>query len=292
MPEALRRAVAYLEGGLVGFLDNIPITSTVGFIGLGLLVLGGFMVLAGLDIIRIERITVRQGRTTWIVGVRLCHHRHCAALSRTHPLEGRIRDRYQLCACTNDCARGISRAGLGAASAAVGSDWTSVAFRIPSGNLWRQADGSYTAVGSKDTIAWSEEVYEGDLELSVDVESPSADGGVDIIVYGDGQGFSRGILIFTVANDGQWIAADTLYQGARFLTTAGSGVYFDGQRHTLGIRIADRQAALTWDGREIVSTFLGDEINSTGRIGLYKYWERPEMTFSNVRVRVPGQGDQ
>jgi hypothetical protein len=281
-----------LEGELVGFLDNIPITSTAGFIGLGLLVLGGFMVLAGLDIIRIERITVRQGRTTWIVGVVFAIIGIALLYPELIPSKA---------ASETDTSSALAPTTVPAAtaapvsapeSAAVGSDWTSVAFRIPSGNLWRQADGSYTAVGSKDTMAWSEEVYEGDLELSVDVESPGAGGGPTVLVYGDGQGFSPGVLIFAVANDYQWIAADTVYDEARFLAVAELGMSSDDQAHTLGIRVADGRATLSWDGREIVSAFLGDDINSTGRIGLYKYWERPEMTFSNVRVRVPKQGDQ
>jgi len=51
------------------FLNNIPIDTTAGFIGLGLLVIGGFMILAGFDIINIEKVTVKQGSRTWIVGI-------------------------------------------------------------------------------------------------------------------------------------------------------------------------------------------------------------------------------
>ena len=268
----------------MGFLDNIPITSTVGFIGLGLLVLGGFMVLAGLDIIRIERITVRQGRTTWIVGVVFA----IIGIALLYP--ELIPSKAQSVADTGPAAVLTPAPDSAPESVVVGSDWTSVDFQIPSGDLWRQtADGSYTAVGSKDTIAWSEEVYEGGLELELTVESPGAGGGPTVLVYGDGRGFSPGVLIFAVANDYQWIAADTLYDEARFLAVAESGVDSDGQAHILGIRIADGQAMLSWDGRVIASALLGDDVNSRGRIGLYKYWERTAATFSNVRMRAYGE---
>lgn len=51
------------------FLDNIPLNTTSGFIGLALLAIGGFMVLAGFGIITIQQISVKQGRATWIIGL-------------------------------------------------------------------------------------------------------------------------------------------------------------------------------------------------------------------------------
>ncbi len=48
---------------------NIPINSPVGFIGLVLLGLGVFFVLAGLDIFSIQQITVHKGKRTWGIGI-------------------------------------------------------------------------------------------------------------------------------------------------------------------------------------------------------------------------------
>ncbi len=276
----------------MGFLDNIPISSTVGFIGLGLLVLGGFMVLAGLDIIRIEKITVRQGRTTWVVGVVFA----VIGIALLYPelVPSKVAAETDTGSALVPTTGPVPTAAQvsAAESAAIGLDWTSVGFQIPSGGLWSKTDdGSYMAQGSKDTIAWSEEVYEGGLELELTVESPSGDRSPTVLVYGDGQGFSRGVLIFAVANDYQWIAADTPYNG-RFLAVAESQLDSDGQTHTLGIRVADGRATLSWDGLEMASASLGDDVNSSGKVGLFKYWEHPSATYSNVRIRVPGEGDQ
>lgn len=51
------------------FLNSIPIHSAAGFFGLGLLLFGGFMILAGFDIISIEKISVKQGQKTWMLGI-------------------------------------------------------------------------------------------------------------------------------------------------------------------------------------------------------------------------------
>jgi len=50
------------------FLNNLGITSPLGFFGLAFLVIGGFMILAGVGIISIQQITIKQGRATWVVG--------------------------------------------------------------------------------------------------------------------------------------------------------------------------------------------------------------------------------
>ena len=53
----------------MGFLDSIGIESTLGSIGLVLVAIGGFMVLAGVGIISVQQVTVKQGRITWAVGL-------------------------------------------------------------------------------------------------------------------------------------------------------------------------------------------------------------------------------
>jgi len=48
---------------------DIPINSLRDYIGLVLLALGGFMILAGFDIISVQQLTVKRGRRTWAIGI-------------------------------------------------------------------------------------------------------------------------------------------------------------------------------------------------------------------------------
>jgi len=51
------------------FLRTLGITSASGLFGLTSLVIGGFMILAGVGVISIQQVTVKQGRATWIMGI-------------------------------------------------------------------------------------------------------------------------------------------------------------------------------------------------------------------------------
>ena len=236
-------------------LNNIPINSTSGFIGLLLMLFGVFMILAGLDIISIQQVTVKQGRRTWILGIVFAllgfvlfyPDLTSPTLITTTPA---VVDPTEVLAPTSTIDLSDTLAG-----------WKSTSFEIPDDGLWRQKeDGTYTAVGSKDTIAWSEEIFEGDLEVSLDVQSPSAFGEANIIIYGNGRGMSPGILIFTVANDIQKIMSDTVYPGGAYLFDTMGTVDFEGQKHTILIRIVDREASLILDGEQITSVFLNNSI--------------------------------
>ena len=48
---------------------DIPINSVKEYIGLALLALGGFMILAGFDVISVQQVTVKKGRRTWAIGI-------------------------------------------------------------------------------------------------------------------------------------------------------------------------------------------------------------------------------
>ena len=54
---------------MIDFINNLGINSTSGLIGLGLALIGFFLILAGFGIISIEKITVQQGKITWIIGI-------------------------------------------------------------------------------------------------------------------------------------------------------------------------------------------------------------------------------
>jgi hypothetical protein len=50
---------------------DIPINSLRDYVGLILLALGGFMILAGFGVISVNQVTVQQGRRTWAIGLLL-----------------------------------------------------------------------------------------------------------------------------------------------------------------------------------------------------------------------------
>jgi hypothetical protein len=169
-----------------------------------------------------------------------------------------------------------------------GSDWQPIQFTLPSkNNYWtRSPDNSYTAKGSQDTFAWAEETYEGNLLLSFEMEiifyENGQAGGGCIIVFGNGIDWSQGTLVFCVDGEYQRIQTDTVYEGTEFLDY--SEVSLDeNHMYTFTIEILDDSASLYLDGKKIVSTALPMRINRSGKIGLYKYSEIPEVTFYKVR---------
>lgn len=164
-------------------------------------------------------------------------------------------------------------------------DWTTPELVVPGDNLWLEEEGTYTAVGTKDTIVWTREKYAGDVEISLDIESPYSFAGASIIVYGNGMSLSPGCLIFTAASDMLAIWKDTIYEEGKFLYDSAASLNFMGEKHTLLVTIIDRKAALYVDGELISSVFLNEDIKDYGRIGFLKYWEFDEITYSNIRIK-------
>lgn len=209
------------------FLNNIPINSTGGFIGLALLVIGGFMILAGVGIISIQQVTVRQGRATWVVGLVLAvggalllyPEFSTPVTAPDGPAAGEVSDPGEA-AAPEPAVTDTAPAAAAQATASLGgelSDWQTLAITVPGDGLWVVEDGRYAASGAKDTIAWSQQLFAGDLELSFDIESPDAYSSGTIILYGNGGSLSPGNLIFVLASDLQAIQADTIYEGGRYL---------------------------------------------------------------------------
>jgi hypothetical protein len=52
-------------------MPDIPVTTPLGYIGVFLAVFGFFLILAGFNIIRVEKIIVEPGRKTWMFGIGL-----------------------------------------------------------------------------------------------------------------------------------------------------------------------------------------------------------------------------
>jgi len=261
------------------FLNNLGINSTSGLIGVVLLAIGGFMVLAGVGIISIQQVTIRQGRATWVVGAVLA----VVGGFLLYPelsTPGAVPDNLAAVADTNPAPTLSSSAPNGRLS-----DWKTIDFAIPGDGLWQKQDGSYTAIGSRDTIAWSEDLFAGDIELSLDIESSKSFSAANIILYGSGRRLAPGNLIFVIASDLQAIQADTIYEGGTYLYSSLSSLEYGEQKHSVLLSIHDRRASLFLDGEEIASAFLDDSINASGKIGLLKWGGINNVTFSNISVR-------
>src|SRR3990172_6849664 len=50
-------------------MTNIPVNTPLGLVGFGLLILGVFLLLTGFNILKIEKITVKPGKPTWVTGI-------------------------------------------------------------------------------------------------------------------------------------------------------------------------------------------------------------------------------
>jgi hypothetical protein len=265
------------------FLNNLGINSPLGFIGLGLLVIGGFMILAGFDIISIEKVTVKQGRRTWVVGI-------IFTIIGTVMLVPEISSKPEL-------ANSIVATESVLAPAEISPNepiktltgWIPVDFLITNNSLWRDpGEGIYTALGSEDAFAWSMETYEGNLVLSLDLESSESKSSGCVVIYGDGNGFSQGSLIFCVDWDGYGLEKHTIYHdGENRLTFTHRNVDLKDNVYSLTIEIMDDVASMYVNGERVFSSlFDPEEINHSGRVGLLKKWFDPQITFSNVQIKL------
>ena len=175
------------------------------------------------------------------------------------------------------------------------AQWRTLDFIIPSETLWREGDNSYTTIAkpSQDTIAWSDEIIEGDFILSARVNSEQSDGIAHLIIYGDGTGFSEGCLIFTYQNGYVFIERDTLYgNDENFLVTMEGNYGFQEPTHDFTIEIREGAATFYVDGEKVAFTFLLPETKRLGRIGFFSNWEESlGMTYSDIKIKILGNGN-
>jgi hypothetical protein len=177
----------------------------------------------------------------------------------------------------------------GAETAQEESVWRDVDFMIPDNRLWRDTSGGiYTAVGSEDAFAWSLDPYQGNLSLSFDLVSSQSKSSGCVIVFGDGQGFSRGNLIFCVDWDGYGLEKHTIYhEGENRITFIPDDVDLKDNIYSVTIEIVDDVASMVVNGDEVFSSFFDPgEIADSGRVGLLKKWFDQEITFSNIQIKT------
>jgi len=177
------------------------------------------------------------------------------------------------------------------------SDWRPLSFMIPNPQIWEESgDDRYTAIGQKsfDAFAWSTETFEGNLRVSLDLESSESQSSGCVIIYGEGHEYSYGSLIFCVDWDGYHLEKHSIYhEGENYLTHSPSNVNLKDKTYSVTIEIIDDLASMYANGEKVISTFFDtEEIDRNGRIGLLKKWFDPEITFSNILVSRPGEENQ
>lgn len=278
---------------------NIPAATPLAFIGFICLGVGAFMVLAGSGIVKVERVSVAQGTRTWVIGAVLAVLGVALLFPELLPSEAADeKPAGSVTATESSTSDGSSdstdkEADEQAAEATeLGSEWARVDFDIPSAKFWtKTAEGSYHALGDVDTFAWSGETIDGDFELALDVQSDHYEDSATVVIYGNGAGFSDGCLIVALESRESRIQSHTVYDGAEFLDVMTSEIDLTGGAHAVTIEVRDRVATVTFDGSVILSASLGDDINSSGQLALYKWGGVTGSTMSNVRIRIPGESD-
>ena len=152
------------------------------------------------------------------------------------------------------------------------------------GTLWRKAgDAAYTASAEEDVFAWSTEVIEGPFEFSADVESDWDNyGEAMVVVYGDGEGWSPGCLIFNLTGYWQGIRAHSIYDPETEWVADIERRLPASDSYRMTIQVTDREARLYVDEALVLSAPLQPEHNREGYIGLVKYAGSAPVTFSNI----------
>lgn len=162
-------------------------------------------------------------------------------------------------------------------------------FVITNQALWQQlAADAYAISGDEDTFAWSREPITGDFEFSADVESAWSDHGeAMVVVYGDGQGWSPGCLIFNVTGFWQSIRAHSIYDPeCDWVAMNEEELDLTRNPYRMTVRVSGGVASLLVDGREVASTPLSGDLNREGYIGLVKYGGSAPVTFSNIVLQA------
>ena len=190
-------------------------------------------------------------------------------------------------------------------------DWQSVEFNTHNPQIWMKGDDQLTAVKQHDVdaFAWSEETFEGDLIISLEMRSleqavdldhsemenqfPYLDSGC-VILYGEAPEFSQGCLIFCVNWDGYYLEKHSHYLDEYPLSFVPITPFNQTDKvYSVTIEISGDLAIITVNGYEVLSTsFDPKEIDNSGRIGLFRNWAEGAITFSNIRIKLPaGSGD-
>jgi hypothetical protein len=159
------------------------------------------------------------------------------------------------------------------------------------GTLWRTAgDSAYTASAEEDVFAWSTEVVKGPFEFSADVESNWDNyGEAMVVVYGDGEGWSSGCLIFNVTGYWQGIRAHSIYDPETAWVAQNEQRLPAGDSYLMTVQVTDDEARLYVNEALVLAAPLQAEHSREGYIGLVKYAGSAPVTFRNIVFHDQGQ---
>lgn len=274
---------------------DIPVSSTLGFIGIVLFGFGLFLVLAGLDIFTIQQVSVRKGPKTWglgigivILGIVLLLPEISPNIIHSDTASDQEIQENEISSPTEEII--TSQGDVSQEQAGGEATWKPVNFNIPNDGHWTQpTDTSYSATGDKtDAFAWSEEIIEGDFTLQMDVESDFGNYGAGlVIIYGDGQTWSNGCLIFGITGYWQDIRIDTIYSDSDEIWLDYKERILAKKKYSMTIEVKGDTANLYADDILVASTTIPAKANNSGKIGLVKYWDAADVTYSNIRLLKP-----
>jgi len=284
---------------------NLPVSSTLGFIGIILLGFGMFLVFAGLDIFTIQQVSVKKGPRTWglgigivILGVVLLFPDVSStnSISENTPTTQNQETENVQPTETSQVEEPISEVTLTPQQENSQKEtngeitWKPLIFNIPNDGNWSQpTNSSYSATGDKtDAFAWSEDIIEGDFILKLDVESDFGNYGEGlVIIYGDGQAWSNGCLIFGINGLWQAIRIDTVYSDSDEIWLDYKERNLTKKKYTMTIEVKGDMAYLYADDVLVASTTIPTKANHSGKIGLIKHWESADVTYSNILIKEP-----
>lgn len=186
-----------------------------------------------------------------------------------------------------------------------GIDWHPVSFLVPSPQSWDvTGDNRYTAIEQRDSdaYAWSMESYQGNIIVGLDLRSavealdlgwedmqrqiPNQNSGC-VIIYGDGTVQSFGSLVFCVDWDGYYLEKHNRYHDDEPLAFIPSNNRSD-KVYSVTVEIIDDVASMYVNGEMVLSSFFDmEEIDRSGRIGLFRNSAEGEITFSNIQAKTP-----
>jgi len=160
---------------------------------------------------------------------------------------------------------------------------------IPRDGQWQEAPGGvYSASGGEDSFAWSEQPVQGDLTFSAEIKSDWGNyGEAMVVVYGDGQGWSPGCLIFSITGYWQSIRAHSIYDPEiEWLAVREEMLDLGSERHRMTVRIAGDEASLYLDERLLLSAPLCPRCNHQGYIALAKYGGSAPASYRDITVET------
>ena len=108
-----------------------------------------------------------------------------------------------------------------------------------------------------------------------------------VIIYGDGQIWSNGCLIFGITGYWQSIRFDSIYSDNEEDWLDFKERKLAKEKYALTIEVEGDTANLYADDILVASELLPTKANHSGKIGLVKYWESADVTYSNILLLNP-----